>query len=162
VLPEAAGRISLLEMGTQVRILDLAEQLIRLSGLVPYKDVQIVFTGLRPGEKLHEELLSPTEYAVETSADKIRVVERNGTAADSAALARRLRNLRVAAVQRDERAIVRALSALVPEYRPALPELPFRRNGKHTNGRPVRMNLRARLRLTVPSSPARTGTHDRA
>jgi FlaA1/EpsC-like NDP-sugar epimerase len=146
-------------MGTQVRILDLAEQLIRLSGLVPYKDVQIVFTGLRPGEKLHEELLSPTEYAVQTSADKIRVVERNGTAADSAALARRLRNLRVAAVQRDERAIIRALTALVPEYRPALP---FRRNGKHTNGRPVRMNLRARLRLTVPSSPARTGTHDRA
>jgi FlaA1/EpsC-like NDP-sugar epimerase len=63
-LPAASGRISILEMGQPVRILDLAEQLIRLSGLEPYKDVQILFTGLRPGEKLNEELTGDGEDSV--------------------------------------------------------------------------------------------------
>ena len=85
-LPEAGGRIAILEMGTQVRILDLAEQLIRLSGRVPYQDVPITFTGLRPGEKLYEELTGDGETAVPTSVDKIRVVERmNGNGADLSA-----------------------------------------------------------------------------
>ncbi len=74
-LPEAAGRISMLEMGEPVRILDLAENLIRLSGLEPYKDVPIVFSGLRAGEKLHEELMSDVEETVPTSVEKVRVVQ---------------------------------------------------------------------------------------
>src|SRR5256885_15129369 len=77
-LPAAAGRISILEMGEPVRILDLAEELIRLSGLEPYKDVQIVFTGLRPGEKLNEELTGIGEETIPTSSEKIRLVEGNG------------------------------------------------------------------------------------
>ena len=55
-LPESAGKVALLDMGTPVRIWDLAERLIRLSGLRPGADIEIVETGLRPGEKLHEEL----------------------------------------------------------------------------------------------------------
>jgi len=115
-LPEAAGRISLLEMGTQVRVLDLAEQLIRLAGLRPHQDVEIVYTGLRPGEKLEEELLAPEEAAVPTSVEKIRMVERNGT--QGALLAKRLRNLIRVAVRRDEAALVRVLATLAPEYHP--------------------------------------------
>jgi FlaA1/EpsC-like NDP-sugar epimerase len=116
-LPEAQGGIALLEMGTQVRILDLAEQLIRLAGLIPYKDVQIVFTGLRPGEKLLEELLQPGERAVPTSVDKIRVVQRNGTA-HAEGLARQLRALVRLAATQDGLDGMRALAALVPGYQP--------------------------------------------
>ncbi len=74
VLPDAAGRICMLEMGEPVRILYLAEQMIRLSGLTPYKDVPIVFTGLRPGEKLDEELTSEIEATMPTVVEKIRLV----------------------------------------------------------------------------------------
>src|ERR1051325_1422734 len=77
-LPAAAGRISILEMGEPVRILDLAEQLIRLCSMEPYKDMQIVFTGLRPGEKLNEELSGDGEETIPTSATKIRLIQRNG------------------------------------------------------------------------------------
>src|SRR5216117_1718599 len=90
-LPEAARRIAILEMGRPVRIVDLAEQLIRLSGLVPYRDIQIVFTGLRPGEKLAEELVACAEDTVATSVDKIRVIQRNG--ADGPAVERDLEHL---------------------------------------------------------------------
>ncbi len=55
-LPESAGKVALLDMGTPVRIWDLAERLIRMSGLRPGADIEILETGLRPGEKLHEEL----------------------------------------------------------------------------------------------------------
>src|SRR4051812_15225800 len=75
-LPETAGAIAMLEMGEPVRILDLAEKLIRFSGRVPGKDVQIVFTGLRPGEKLTEEQISTLEATVPTSTEKIRISQR--------------------------------------------------------------------------------------
>ncbi len=74
VLPEATGRITMLEMGHPVRVLDLAEKMIRLAGQEPYRDVQIVFTGLRPGEKLREELMSEAEATVPTAVERIRIV----------------------------------------------------------------------------------------
>jgi FlaA1/EpsC-like NDP-sugar epimerase len=67
------GEIFVLDMGEPVRIKDLAEELIKLSGLTPYEDIDIVFTGLRPGEKLYEELLMEGEGIMPTAHEKIRV-----------------------------------------------------------------------------------------
>src|SRR5256885_4339253 len=124
-LPAAAGRISILEMGSPVRIVDLAEQLIRLSGLEPYKDVQIVFTGLRPGEKLNEELVGGGEETIPTSAEKIRLVERNGGSAANVAIA--LQHLIDSLSAGRTADLMRAVAALAPEYvaSPARPALPM-------------------------------------
>src|SRR6267378_993139 len=159
-LPEAAGRIAVLEMGTQVRILELAEQLIRLSGLVPYHDVQIVFTGLRPGEKLEEELVASNETLAQTSVDKIRVVAGNG--GGGATLARQLRSLNAVTGQGDERSMVRALSAIVAEYQPERLELvdqpaAARRNGNGSgngNGRGASRRRLGRRPSVVTDLPA--------
>jgi FlaA1/EpsC-like NDP-sugar epimerase len=67
------GEIFILDMGEPVRIKDLAENLIRLSGYAPYEDIDIVITKLRPGEKLHEELILEAEGARPTSHEKIFV-----------------------------------------------------------------------------------------
>lgn len=67
------GEIFILDMGDPVKIMDLAENIIRLSGLVPYEDIDIKITGLRPGEKLYEELLLAEEGIKTTSHDKIYV-----------------------------------------------------------------------------------------
>jgi O-antigen biosynthesis protein WbqV len=65
--PEVRGRIFVLDMGEPIKIVDVAEQVIRLAGLEPYIDIKIEFTGLRPGEKLYEELFDTSETSVETS-----------------------------------------------------------------------------------------------
>lgn len=67
------GEIFVLDMGKPMRILDLAENLIKLSGFIPHKDIQIVFTGLRPGEKLFEELLMDEEGLRKTENRKIYI-----------------------------------------------------------------------------------------
>ncbi len=65
------GEIFVLDMGKPVKILELAENLIKLSGFIPYRDIQIKFTGLRPGEKLYEELLQDEEGVRRTTNKKI-------------------------------------------------------------------------------------------
>ena len=73
-LDEARDKIVMLEMGAPVRIVDLARNLIRLSGLEPDVDIPIIFTGLRPGEKLHEQLTDESEATMPTRYQKIRIV----------------------------------------------------------------------------------------
>lgn len=72
------GQTYILDMGEEVKIVQLAEKMIRLRGLKPYRDIPIVFTGLRPGEKTHEELLDPGETTQPTSHPKVLLVEANG------------------------------------------------------------------------------------
>ncbi|MGH7504387.1 MAG: polysaccharide biosynthesis protein, partial [Longimicrobiales bacterium] len=74
LLPEVRGRIAMLEMGEPVRILDLAENMLRISGATRRNGTRLVFTGLRSGEKLHEELLGPDETTTGTSIPKVRLV----------------------------------------------------------------------------------------
>ncbi len=112
-LPEAAGRIALLEMGQPIRIADLAENLIRLSGLEPYSDVQIRFVGLRPGEKLHEELTSEVERTVPTSVEKVRVMERNESS--GAAIEQGIIGLSAALAFGGRERLLAEIAALVPE-----------------------------------------------
>lgn len=69
------NQVFVLDMGEPVKILDLAENLIRLSGLRPYEDIDIIEVGLRPGEKLYEELLMKSEHLTETSHKKIFIEE---------------------------------------------------------------------------------------
>jgi FlaA1/EpsC-like NDP-sugar epimerase len=71
------GEIFILDMGEPVKIYDLAEKMIRLSGLTPNEDIQIIETGLRPGEKLYEELLVDKDLHLKTKNEKI-YIERNG------------------------------------------------------------------------------------
>ncbi len=67
------GEIFIFDMGKPIRIVDMAMNMIRLAGLVPNKDIKIVFTGLRPGEKLYEELLNEQESTIPTYHDKIKI-----------------------------------------------------------------------------------------
>ncbi len=120
-LPDVAGRIAMLDMGQPIRIVDLAEQLIRLSGLIPHRDIHITFTGLRPGEKLDEELTSLMESSIPTDVEKIRIVDTNETR--GAALESGLQSLLTAVFTGANASILRELRRLVPEYRQSGMEL---------------------------------------
>jgi FlaA1/EpsC-like NDP-sugar epimerase len=113
----SGGEIFVLQMGEQIRIAELAQQLIRLSGLEPGRDVDVVFTQPRPGEKLSEELFAAGERPHPTRHDKILVAQGNNHWS-SAALAAHLDELqRLTAIAQDGR-IVAKLQEIVPEYRP--------------------------------------------
>ncbi|HUO52823.1 MAG TPA: nucleoside-diphosphate sugar epimerase/dehydratase [Gemmatimonadaceae bacterium] len=113
-LDEARDKVVMLEMGAPVRIVDLARNLIRLSGLEPDVDIPIVFTGLRPGEKLHEQLTSDGEATLPTRYQKIRIVQTEAPTALDDGLGR----LWDALEARDDRRLLKVLQELVPEYLP--------------------------------------------
>jgi FlaA1/EpsC-like NDP-sugar epimerase len=113
---QARGKVLVLEMGQPVRILDLARQMIRLSGRQPDRDIQIAFTGLRPGEKLTEALFAPDENPTATAV--AGVLQAEPRAASLPELEAGIDRLSAAA--RDGRGglLVETLMALVPDYRP--------------------------------------------
>jgi lipopolysaccharide/colanic/teichoic acid biosynthesis glycosyltransferase len=106
--------VFLLDMGEQVRIVDLARQLIRMAGMREGEDIEIVFTGLRPGEKLYEELHSNAERTRMTRHERILVWELD--ARDEESLLAEIREMEAAAHRSDVEAIRRHLHRLVPEY----------------------------------------------
>jgi FlaA1/EpsC-like NDP-sugar epimerase len=114
------GDLCVLDMGEPIRIAELARNLITLAGLVPGEDVPIVYTGLRPGEKLCEELLTEDEERSEMVRDRIHATCGADPPAD---LEARLAELRRLAEEGDREGIRAALAALVPTYRrpPARP-----------------------------------------
>ena len=112
-LPESRGAITMLEMGEPVRIFDLAQKLIQFSGRVPGKDVSIVFTGLRPGEKLTQEQTSPLETTVPTSSPKIRISQT--TESTGPDLVQGLSRLFASLDGGDRDGLLRTLCELVPE-----------------------------------------------
>ena len=129
------GEIFVLEMGHPVKIKDLAEQMIRLAGLKPYQDIPILFTGLRPGEKLYEELFHESEGLIGTSNSKLllagfRNVDWEGFNAGVEALDAQ-------ATRRETDGMLRELKKIVPEFNP----------GKDLNPPPEPQGGRNRMRL---------------
>ena len=108
------GEIFVLDMGKPVKIVTLAENLIRMYGKEPYKDVKIRFTGLRPGEKIKEELLMNEEGLQKTSNKLIFIGKQ--IEIDEGSFAFRLNSLRNAALENNEKVAVDALHDMVPTF----------------------------------------------
>ena len=108
------GEIFILDMGEPVKILDLAENLIRLSGYIPYEEIPIEFTGLRPGEKLFEELLLDLEKSDKTEFDKIFIEKPQ--IHDEKQLHETLSKLKILVKGSSKQEMIEAIHELVPEF----------------------------------------------
>lgn len=115
------GKITVLDMGDPVRIVDLAERMIQLAGFKPNVDIEIVFSGLRPGEKLYEELFDPSE--VQDAATKDGYVVASPRVVDRSFLIRTLEAIEQAVLAEDEIRVLELLRKIVPEYRDGTPDL---------------------------------------
>jgi O-antigen biosynthesis protein WbqV len=119
---EERGKLFVLDMGEPVKIVDLARQMIRLAGRRPGKDIEITFIGLRPGEKLQEELFYANEPLLPTEAAAIRLAAPRTI--DYAMLSRSLDELAEHAAERRQERMLALLGTLVPEYGAAAPTTP--------------------------------------
>lgn len=108
------GEIFVFDMGEQVRIADLARAMIKLSGFVPDKDIQIVYTGLRPGEKLYEELLTDSEKTIPTHHEKIRKAQVEDL--DAQKVLKRINSLLCDLYLLTDEEVVHYMRELIPEY----------------------------------------------
>jgi FlaA1/EpsC-like NDP-sugar epimerase len=115
------SEIFILDMGEPMRIVDLAENMIRLAGMVPYEDIDIQFTGLRPGEKLIEELNGREDGLSATYQEKVQIFHQEPPSWDS--ISDWVGELEDLLVARQEARIIPHLQRLVPEYNPAEAQL---------------------------------------
>jgi len=111
------SEIFLLEMGTPIKISDMARDLIRLSGYEPDVDIKIQYVGLRPGEKLYEELITEGEGVLPTDHDKIMMLY--GEHCDTGLLRKQINELLTLSKDRNGDQIKVKLKKIVPEYKPA-------------------------------------------
>lgn len=111
---EDRGRIFVLDMGEPMKIVDVARQMIRLANLQPDKDIKIVYTGLRPGEKLYEELFDRNEKPVSTDSPGIMAAIPQPIEPEF--LSRSIEKLELLAREGDEKAIIKMLASIVPGY----------------------------------------------
>jgi FlaA1/EpsC-like NDP-sugar epimerase len=110
------GEIFVLEMGTPIKIDEMARDLIRLSGFEPEVDIKIEYVGLRPGEKLYEELITEGEGIIPTGHEKILALK--GKECNMDLLNGGIDELVSLAYEQDTEKIRRKLQEIVPEYRP--------------------------------------------
>jgi FlaA1/EpsC-like NDP-sugar epimerase len=108
------GEIFIFDMGKPVVIADLAKKMIKLSGLELEKDIRIEYTGLRPGEKLYEELLANEENTIRTHHNKIMIAKVKSY--DFAAISKDIEALIDLFPSQDNIAIVKKMKEIVPEY----------------------------------------------
>jgi FlaA1/EpsC-like NDP-sugar epimerase len=109
------GEIFVFDMGKSVKIVELADKMIRLAGLIPNKDIQILFSGLRPGEKLYEELLNDNENTLPTHHKKIMIGKvREYVFEEVEAQISRLLSF---AIVNDNRKVVLQMKSMVPEFK---------------------------------------------
>ena len=109
------GEIFVFDMGEPVRIYDLAEKMIRLSGFIPNEEIKIVETGLRPGEKLYEELLANSENTLPTHHPKIMIAE--VSVANASEAGELLKNMIKSSLEGEkDEVVVCGLKSLIPEY----------------------------------------------
>ncbi|MCK4241420.1 MAG: polysaccharide biosynthesis protein, partial [Candidatus Atribacteria bacterium] len=113
------GEVFVLDMGEPIKVLDLARELIRLSGFVPDEDIEIKFVGLRPGEKLFEEILTEKERSRalgDSGHEKIFIAQVEEV--DGEKLEKDIGELEVLAKEMDTEGIIRKLQEVVPNYQP--------------------------------------------
>jgi FlaA1/EpsC-like NDP-sugar epimerase len=127
------GDVCVLDMGEPIRIEDLATSLITMAGRIPGDEIPIAYTGLRPGEKLHEEPLTEDEERTHVVRNRIKVAASPAPPAD---LEERIEILRALAEAGDREGIVDAIRDLVPSYRwtPNRPAAPAREEGPARDG----------------------------
>lgn len=112
------GEVFVFDMGKPVKIVELAEKMIRLAGLEPHKDIKITYTGLRPGEKLYEELLTDSEHFVSTRNERILTGITNATQDKDHSMTTLLEINRLidTARQYEEEKVVEQIKDLLPEF----------------------------------------------
>ncbi len=113
---ELDGRIFVLDMGEPVKIVDLARQMVRLAGLKPEKDIKINFTGLRPGEKLFEELLHDSESSIQSKQEGVLVAATR--IVDLKEIKENLDKIEVALEKNNIKELNDTIRLCVPEYKP--------------------------------------------
>ena len=118
------GEVFVLDMGEPVRILDLARDMIVLSGLKPGEDIDIVFTGIRPGEKLYEEMGTEAENIARTRHPKIFIGKIAASPVER--IERALEQLRVLADHGDQSSVRQCLQELIPDAQLGAPLTPSR------------------------------------